>query len=233
MEMRAGRRRAFTLVELAISLAVVGVLLVILVPALSSARAASRRAYCAGNLRLLGTAWANFVEASERRFPILYTQPSWSWGGVRFSPVDGSPFLDLDRPVNRFLPFQRVGAGGESLFRCPCDEGITDESGMRGTGQRSAFVAYGTSYRANSRLTMPRGGDLGLARDEVTTAPSRLLVLGDPFWFEVWEGTGLSAAWHGASNAGNILFLDGSVRFVTIQHKSRPGPIVLDPRLIP
>ncbi len=221
--------RAFTLVELAISLAVVGVLMVTLLPALSSARASSRRSYCAGNLRLLGTAWSNFVEANEGRFPVLYTQPAWSYGGVRFSPVDGSPFLDLGRPINRYLPFQRAGGAAESLFQCPCDRGITDESGMRGTGHRSAFVAYGTSYRANSRLTMPRGSEVGLERSAITTAPSRLVVMGDPFWFEAWEGTGLSAAWHGASNAGNILFLDSSVRFVTMQHKSRPGPIVLDP----
>lgn len=222
-------RRAFSLMELAISLAVVGVLMATLLPALYSARASSRRSYCAGNQRLLGHAWSNFVEGNEGRFPVLYTQPAWSYGGVRFSPMDGSPFLDLNRPINRYLPFQRMTGAAESLFLCPCDQGVTDESGLAGTGQRTAFVAYGTSYRANSRLTAPRGDEAGLAREAITTAPSRLVVMGDPFWFEVWEGTGLQAAWHGVSNAGNILFLDGSVRFVTMQHKTRPGPVVLDP----
>jgi prepilin-type N-terminal cleavage/methylation domain-containing protein len=57
-------RAGFTLLELAISLAVVCALLVILLPALSTARMSSHRALCAGNQRLLGQAWSMYVEVS-------------------------------------------------------------------------------------------------------------------------------------------------------------------------
>ncbi len=224
--MRTGRG-GFTLLELVISLAVVGVLLILLLPVLTSARMSSRRVLCAGNQRLLGHAWSDYLQDNGKRFPVLYVQPAWMYGGVRFSTVDGSAFLDYNRPLNRYLPPHL----GEILFHCPADRGITDERGTVGTGRRSAFEAFGSSYRANTELLGPHAdrGHAGLRRDEITTAPSRLVVLGDPVWYEAWEDTGRLAAWHGAANAGNLLFLDGSVRFMTIRPKPTVGPAVFDP----
>ena len=172
MPMRTGRG-GFTLLELVISLAVVGVLLVLLLPVLTSARMSSRRALCAGNQRLLGHAWSDYLQDNGKRFPVLYVQAAWMYGGVRFSTVDGSPFLDYDRPLNRYVP-PRLG---EILFHCPADRGITDERGTVGTGRRSAFEAFGSSYRANTELLGPHAdrGHAGLGRDEITTAPSRLV----------------------------------------------------------
>jgi len=215
--------------ELVISLAVVGVLLVVLLPILSSARTSSRRVLCASNQRLLGHAWSDYLQGNGQRFPVIYMQAAWMYGGVRFSTIDGAPFLDHDRPLNRYLPDHLVK--GPSVFQCPADGGITDEHGTVGTGRRSAFEAFGTSYRANTELLAPRAdrGPAGLGRDEITTAPSRLVVLGDPVWYEAWEDTGRLAGWHGAANAGNLLFLDGSVRFMTIRPKPTVGPAVFDP----
>ncbi len=224
---RSGRG-GFTLLELVISLAVVSALLVLLLPVLSTARMSSRRALCAGNQRLLGHAWSNYLDSNDQRFPVLLVQGAWMYGGARFSSLDGSPFLDYDRPLNRFLPVDRLNGSGEILFECPADRGITDERSRVGTGRRSAFEAFGTSYRANAKLLGGRGGT-GLSRLEITTSPSRLVVMGDPVWYEVREMTGRLASWHGMSAAGNLLFLDGSVRFLTIDPKPRIGPAVFDP----
>jgi prepilin-type N-terminal cleavage/methylation domain-containing protein/prepilin-type processing-associated H-X9-DG protein len=215
-------RPGFTLVELVISLAVVCALLAILVPALSTARMSSHRALCAGNQRLLGQAWDTYLDANDGRFPVIHDQPAWKYGGVRFSGVDGTPFLDHNLPLNRHLPLHRLDVPGETLFRCPADRGITDEFGVARTGERTVFQAHGTSYRANPAL-------LGLRRDEVTTAPSRLAVLGDPVWHEVLESTGLQASWHGTPGAGNLLFLDGSVRFMPVAPRPEVGAAVFDP----
>ena len=57
------RQRAFSTVELLVVLAIIGVLVVILVPVLGKARESSRRAYCATNLRSLGTAVRAYGEA--------------------------------------------------------------------------------------------------------------------------------------------------------------------------
>jgi prepilin-type N-terminal cleavage/methylation domain-containing protein/prepilin-type processing-associated H-X9-DG protein len=215
-------RPGFTLLEFVISLAVVCALMAILLPALSTARMSSHRALCAGNQRLLGQAWSIYLDANDDRFPVIYEQPAWRYGGVRFSGVDGSPYLDHNLPLNRYLPAHRFDVPGETLFHCPADRGITDEFGVARTGERTVYRAHGTSYRANSAL-------LGLRRDEITTAPSRLVVLGDPVWYEVLERTGLGASWHGTPGAGNLLFLDGSVRFMAVAPRPEVGPAVFDP----
>ncbi len=227
MDVRSGRG-GFTLLELVISLAVVSALLVLLLPVLTTARRSSHRALCAGNQRLLGHAWSNYLDSNDQRFPVLLVQGAWMYGGARFSSLDDSPFLDYDRPLNRFLPVDRIGGPGEILFECPADRGITDERGQVGTGRRTAFEAFGTSYRANAKLLAGHAGR-GLQRDRITTSASRLVVMGDPVWYEVRENTGRIASWHGVPNAGNMLFLDGSVRFVTIAPKPKVGAAVFDP----
>ncbi len=226
------RRRGFTLLELALSVAVVGALLSVLLPALFSARVASRREVCAGNQRVIGTAWRACLEdGGADRFPVVQVQPGWRYGGVRFSSIDGAPFLEFDRPLNRYLSLEHLGFRAERIFACPADTGITDASRAAGTGRRSAYEAFGTSYRANAELLSPSrtGAPEGLALRKVTTAPSRLVVMGDAGWHETLESSGIEACWHGAAGRYNLLFLDGSVRFVPVLARPRVGPAVFDP----
>ncbi|RME95163.1 MAG: DUF1559 domain-containing protein [Verrucomicrobia bacterium] len=71
---REGRRqgggsRAFSLVELLVTLAVLSVLAALLLPALGRAKAQARRVDCLNRLRQMGLAWMIHLDDHENRFP--------------------------------------------------------------------------------------------------------------------------------------------------------------------
>src|SRR6476619_3952052 len=66
-------RRAFTLIELLVTSSVIAVLIVILLPALSHARAVSRRTVCASNLRQLGTAAHEYLDYNDSYYWPYFT----------------------------------------------------------------------------------------------------------------------------------------------------------------
>ncbi|MEO1277867.1 MAG: H-X9-DG-CTERM domain-containing protein, partial [Planctomycetota bacterium] len=54
-----------------------------------------------------------------------------------------------------------------------------------------------------------------LVEQEIQTMPSRLLLISVPQWqISVDSEWRIDASWHPEPNSGNVLFLDGSVRFV-------------------
>ena len=58
-------RLAFTVIELMIAIAVAGLLLAVLLPAIGAARAAAARTQCVNNLKQITLAYANYVEAAR------------------------------------------------------------------------------------------------------------------------------------------------------------------------
>jgi prepilin-type processing-associated H-X9-DG protein len=227
-----------TLVETVISILLIALLLSLLLPALITARSLSYRDRCQDNQRQIGQAWEMYLQDNDQQFPTLPLQPGWLYGGVRFSQVDGIAFPDLARPLSPYLPCPRTHDRHEIVWCCPADRGITDPHGG-GTGGRTAFHTFGTSFRANApMLSMQidqgdgQAGELrGLSRSEIATPASRMLLQGDAVWHEVAEQTGRSADWHGEPGAGNLLFLDGSVRFLKVRPRGEPGAVVYQPML--
>lgn len=80
MNISRARSRAFTLVELLVVVAIVGLLISLLLPAVQAARAAARRTQCSSNMRQLGLALLNYTDVHNGKFPRTDhdgTQASW------------------------------------------------------------------------------------------------------------------------------------------------------------
>ncbi|APZ93694.1 DUF1559 domain-containing protein [Fuerstiella marisgermanici] len=104
-------RSGFTIIELLVVLAVIGILIALLLPAVQMARETARRAQCQNNLRQLGVAVHNF-EATHRYYP------SNGWGYLWMADPDrGTGPKQPGGWIYQLLPFvegqtlQQIGAG--------------------------------------------------------------------------------------------------------------------------
>jgi prepilin-type N-terminal cleavage/methylation domain-containing protein/prepilin-type processing-associated H-X9-DG protein len=106
------RRQGFTLVELLFVVAIIGVLIALLLPAVQAAREASRRMHCTNNMKQLGLALQSF-HAARAKFP--YAGADYGW--CQFPELAGSqqirnwngmvlllPYLEQQAIYDRFDP---------------------------------------------------------------------------------------------------------------------------------
>ncbi len=145
------KSRDFTLVELLVVIAVIGVLVAMLLPAVQAAREAARRTHCQSNLHQIGTALLNY-EQQHKELPIGiigYAAPQLliSWN------VQLLPFIEheslweqyrLDLPSYE-PPNRELGSVVLSIFLCPStpnDKLLSTTSSWRGL----AFTDYGGIY---------------------------------------------------------------------------------------
>lgn len=189
------RPNAFTLVELLVVVAVIGILAALVMPALSNARASARKTQCVANLRQVNLAIRLYADEHSDALPAL-TQTHPYPNGV------GAYYKQL---VKGYLGLSGLASPRESVFTCPSDRMIRMQV-------RHAFVSFiFNGYEADSspipRITGKKVSDI--------KNPSKAVLLGE------WPGL-FGGSWHPARGSGvqdaknNLGFVDGHIGFTKI-----------------
>jgi prepilin-type N-terminal cleavage/methylation domain-containing protein/prepilin-type processing-associated H-X9-DG protein len=185
-------RRAFTLIELLVVVAIVAILAGILLPVFAKARAKAKWAYCAGNLRQIGTAVECYRNDWDGAYP-------WAW---RVDAV-------IHDNLHPSLPEALEGYVRDThIWQCPSDIGETFPNGPFGVHRRTKpfYVIRTASYDYYGR-----GFSDGLVGDivpKVRRPASAVLCMEMRPWHDNYLPTD---DWWTCTGRDNVLYCDGHI----------------------
>jgi type II secretory pathway pseudopilin PulG len=221
---RNRRAGAFALVELLVVIGIVAVLMGVLVPALSSARASARKIGCLTNLRQIGLAVHSYADDNRGNIPFGPEAPPFL-SPANFYPSTGAPTslisLMSGKPVGLGLLLRDYLFEQPDVLFCPDpDQRVSTDEELAKVGTAQAQCSYYYRHASVTRLFDDRNASdppwdhialasLGKNRNG---RPIRALVIDTMFLcppdladFNVKPRT------HHRQRFANILFSDGGV----------------------
>jgi prepilin-type N-terminal cleavage/methylation domain-containing protein/prepilin-type processing-associated H-X9-DG protein len=233
------KRRGFTLVELLVVIAIIGILIALLLPAIQAARAASRRAQCANQLKQWGLTMQNYSTA-RKRLPIgsrIGPRQTWvmhSWDYMEEKALAGKNNLlnDFSVPPGS-IDNTMDGLTGQyvRLYYCPDDVQGNDQATANPHQRRRGNYVVNWGNSTYGQMTEPFGkapfshveGDRSKPRltrvNMITDGTSHTLIMSECL-----------RAWSTNDNdwRGDIHNDDGEFRFHTLLTPNSTAPDIIN-----
>ncbi len=171
--LRRRRCRAFTLVEILVTISIVALLVGILIPTLGDARRQAKGSVCAANLHFVGVASAMYLDDYTGAYWPYYVQDDggrWWWFGYEPGGPGGGPDRPLDKSRGALAPY--LGSTDDRL-QCPS---FPYDSGC----YYPKFAERSASYGYNLHL-------LGRLRSEFVDRSARVFMFADGAHFDFGE----------------------------------------------
>jgi prepilin-type processing-associated H-X9-DG protein/prepilin-type N-terminal cleavage/methylation domain-containing protein len=210
-------RRAFTLLELIVVCAIIGVLVALLIPAIMQALVTANTVACASNLRQIGYATNQYLQNNGRAFFPLKTTTAdgtlWYFGfESKASAPSGEGHRELDRTRGRLYPYIHSTEGIEV---CPA----FDYSGAYKPKYEGKWWTYGVN------LELLPGSVAGGSSDAIRPPDAaRTVVFADAAQVNTFQ--------YPASAAHPLVeewfYIQPGVRYVQFRHAGQANVLMAD-----
>jgi prepilin-type N-terminal cleavage/methylation domain-containing protein/prepilin-type processing-associated H-X9-DG protein len=188
------RTKAFTLVEMLVVMAIIGILAAILLPALSGGQRRAQRIFCENSLQEIGVAFHVFSNDHTGKFPM---DVSTNDGGTMEFITDGFRAGQIFYTAFRTFQVLSNELVRPQILVCPSDlrEAVSNFPALQNQHLSYFIGANGTFDKPTSVLA----GDRNLTTNSVET----------PTILEIGPGSRLSWTWEMHQFQGNVVFADG------------------------
>jgi prepilin-type N-terminal cleavage/methylation domain-containing protein/prepilin-type processing-associated H-X9-DG protein len=216
---------AFTLIELLMVIAVIGILAALLLPALSRAKAKAQRTACMNNLRQINLGIRMYSDDSNDASP----SPGSAAGPTNFVSL----YSAYKQLMKNYVGVNGASSPQDKLFACPADKFYPnhifyDDTGPTVNVQKSLhdepFVDF-SSYSFNGgdgrsevvgakKITITRPG-LGNVKLSAVKHPSRTVLIAEASALAPWSWHEPLSSDFWYNDAKNMVsFVDGHVRYI-------------------
>ncbi len=219
---RRAPRSAFTLVELLIVIAIIALLAGLLFPVFAKVRENGRTAACNSNLHQLGLAFTQYISDYGGRLPRAANLQNWADGGHWVTGGEGGTPKNYDGttdPTGFGLANPSTFATIDGHEAYPADPKSALYSYVKST---SIFMCPSATDNNKRKLSYSMNCALAGAGITRVRTPADLVLLvdegktiNDGYFWATKDSASTDALFDGHNGGGNLLFVDGHVKFYT------------------